>query len=123
MGTTKIENTEIDLTLVCGVPISALCQDFISIEQKLRRLNDLVKMAEYHILRDGELDVWNVTALTRDERQYTTAVSFVGDRPYYVETSLEVAEPGEAKAFFDLIDLIVQLLKTNQIASFDVKWE
>jgi hypothetical protein len=123
VGTTKIENSEIELVLVSDAPLSALNDAFINIELQLRRLNTVTPMAEYHVLRVGSSDVWQVDAITEDTREYATTVTFVADEPYYTQTSLQVAAPQETRTFLDLIDLIVPLLKVYQISSFDVKWE
>jgi hypothetical protein len=123
MGTTKVENGELDLVLNSTMPLSAFSAAFINIELQLQRLNAITKMAEYHILREGETDEWNVTAITQDARQYATTITFVDDQPYYTETTLQAALPEETRTFLNLIDLIIPLLKVYQVSSFDVKWE
>ncbi len=123
MGTTKIENSEVDLVLESALPISAFSGAFINIELALQRLNQVAPMAEYHVQRQGEADVWGVAAMTVNQREYTTTVTFEEDQPYYTQTSLETALPQETRTFLDLIDLVVPLLKVNQITSLDVRWE
>ena len=123
MANTKLENTVFELELEAQIGVSSVSPVFTNLLYSLNSLNVQTPMSTYLVERQAGADTWDINAHIQDGRDYATLITFIADEPYYSQTTLPLATLPESRAFLELAELLVPILKVNGIERLKVEWK
>lgn len=122
MGTTRFRDPNFTCEITATSPPDVLRPAVINIQRAFARLGEVVPMTSYGIARVDVTDVWNVTAVSGDARNYSSTVTITNSVPYYTLTSLAAGTEAEMDAFLSLVRLFAVILKSCEVSTVAATW-